>query len=126
MAIVKPSPLWLLAAMLALAMLGPLLAPYDPLATNVAHALEPPSTGHWFGTDQLGRDILSRVLAAARLDLAIAFSAVALAFVAGTTMGAVCGFFGGLARSGGRTAHRCADGLPALRSRHGDGGGARQ
>jgi len=81
--------------LLLLALLGPSIAPYDPLATNVRQALEAPSAAHWFGTDQLGRDIFSRVLVAARLDLAIAVSAVALSFVVGNTIGAACGFVGG-------------------------------
>ncbi|MGE0613650.1 MAG: hypothetical protein AB7O70_15015, partial [Hyphomicrobiales bacterium] len=50
---------------------GPLIAPYDPLATDAAKALQPPSWDHWFGTDQLGRDVLSRVIVATRLDLMI-------------------------------------------------------
>jgi peptide/nickel transport system permease protein len=87
--------LWPLATLLVLALLGPELAPRDPLATDVAHALSPPGPPHWFGTDQLGRDILSRVLAAGRLDLAIAFVAVALSAAAGATIGAICGFTGG-------------------------------
>ena len=48
-------------------MLGPAIAPYDPLASNVGPALQPPSTAHWFGTDALGRDIFSRVVVATRL-----------------------------------------------------------
>ncbi len=80
---------------LGCAILGPMLAPYDHLQTNGAMALKPPSWQHWFGTDQLGRDVFSRVLVAARLDLAIAFSAVVIAFVIGSFLGAVAGFFGG-------------------------------
>src|SRR6476620_5164054 len=56
----------------ACAVFGPLIAPYDPLASNTTSALQAPSAKHWFGTDQLGRDILSRVMVAARLDLGIA------------------------------------------------------
>ncbi|MBL8675381.1 MAG: ABC transporter permease [Rhodospirillales bacterium] len=77
------------------ALLGPALAPYDPLATNTALALKPPSAAHWFGTDQLGRDIFSRVLVATRLDLAIALSSVALAFMLGAVSGVAAGYFGG-------------------------------
>ena len=87
--------LWPLIALIVAALVGPEFAPRDPLATDVAHALTPPSAAHWFGADQLGRDILSRVLAAARLDLAIAFAAVAFSAAVGVTIGAVSGFLGG-------------------------------
>lgn len=77
------------------ALFGPLLAPFDPLATNTAKALQPPSAAHWFGTDALGRDIFSRVLVATRLDLGIAFAAVILTFAIGALSGIAAGFFGG-------------------------------
>ena len=78
-----------------LALAGPWLAPYDPLATNTAMALQPPSAAHWFGTDALGRDILSRTLVATRLDLGIAVAAVAASFVVGIPLGLAAGYFGG-------------------------------
>lgn len=78
-----------------LALLGPWLAPYDPLATNVANALKPPTWEYPFGTDHLGRDVLSRVIVATRLDLGIAVSAVALSFLVGSALGAAAGFWGG-------------------------------
>lgn len=78
-----------------LAIFGPLIVPYDPLASNASQTLKPPSWDHWFGTDQLGRDVFSRVLVATRLDLAIAVSAVAISFVLGSVLGALAGFFGG-------------------------------
>jgi peptide/nickel transport system permease protein len=77
------------------AVVGPSLVPYDPLASDTASALKPPSASHWFGTDQLGRDILSRIVVATRLDLGIAVASVALAFGAGTLMGIAAGYFGG-------------------------------
>ena len=77
------------------AVFGPSVAPYDPLATNAAAALQSPSWSHWFGTDQLGRDVFSRVLAAARLDLMISVAAVALSFVIGAAIGSMAGYFGG-------------------------------
>ena len=80
-----------------LALLGPWIAPYDPLASNSSVALKPPSAAHWFGTDALGRDILSRIVVAARLDFGIAVSAVAASFVIGSTLGSLAGFFGGWA-----------------------------
>ena len=85
----------LFAVFLAVAVLGPAIAPYDPLASNTAQALSGPSFHHWFGTDQLGRDILSRVIVATRLDLGMAIIAVALAFTGGTLLGLMAGFFGG-------------------------------
>jgi peptide/nickel transport system permease protein len=77
------------------AALGPALAPYDPLASDTAVALSGPSAAHWFGTDQLGRDIFSRILVATRLDLGIAATAVALAFGIGTLLGLSAGYVGG-------------------------------
>ena len=79
-----------------MAVLGPALAPYDPLATRASHTLQPPSRAHWFGTDQVGRDILSRVMVATRLDFAISLAAVALSFAVGSLAGSCAGFFGGL------------------------------
>ena len=77
------------------AIFGPTLAPYDPLATDAASALQPPSAAHWFGTDNLGRDVFSRALVATRLDLLISVAAVALSFVAGSVLGAAAGYWGG-------------------------------
>ncbi|MBN8182786.1 ABC transporter permease [Roseibium aggregatum] len=77
------------------AVLGPALVPYDPLQTNAANALQAPSWSHWFGTDNLGRDVFSRVIVATRLDLIISVSAVALSFVIGSVFGAVAGYRGG-------------------------------
>jgi peptide/nickel transport system permease protein len=77
------------------AVFGPLIAPYDPLASDVAAKLQAPSMHHWFGTDEYGRDILSRVMVAARLDLGIAIFSVALVFALGGLSGVAAGFFGG-------------------------------
>jgi peptide/nickel transport system permease protein len=77
------------------AIFGPWIAPYNPLQTNAAMALKPPSAAHWFGTDSLGRDIFSRVLVATRLDLGIAFASVILTFAIGALAGIAAGFFGG-------------------------------
>ncbi|MCR5942741.1 ABC transporter permease [Ochrobactrum sp. XJ1] len=71
------------------------ITPYDPLATNAARAMQGPSWAHWAGTDQLGRDILSRLIIAAQIDLFIAFSAVLLSFSFGTVIGAISGYFVG-------------------------------
>lgn len=78
-----------------LALFGPSLVPHDPLASNAAVALQPPSGEHWFGTDSLGRDIFSRTIVATRLDLGIAVAAVAVSFVLGMPLGLAAGFFGG-------------------------------
>ncbi|MGB3495782.1 MAG: ABC transporter permease [Elainellaceae cyanobacterium] len=87
---------FLLFALLALfALLGEAIAPYDPLASNAAIALQAPTPAHWFGTDQLGRDVLSRVMVATRLDLGIAVSAVLLSFVVGSVLGVAAGYYGG-------------------------------
>jgi peptide/nickel transport system permease protein len=85
----------LLGAIALAAVLAPWIVPYDPLATNVAAALHPPSASHWFGTDAVGRDLFSRVLVATRLDLAIAAAAVALSFAIGAAAGTVAGYLGG-------------------------------
>ena len=85
----------LFALIAILAIFGPLITPYDPLATNAAHTLKPPSLDHVFGTDHLGRDVFSRVIAATRLDLGIAVSAVALSFLMGSMLGCSAGFWGG-------------------------------
>ncbi len=84
----------LFAFFILLALVGPWIVPYDPLATNTALALKPPSMANWFGTDAVGRDILSRVIVATRLDFGIAISAVALSFVLGIALGLAAGFFG--------------------------------
>jgi peptide/nickel transport system permease protein len=80
-----------------LALFGPYVAPHDPLASDAAHALQPPDAQYWFGTDQLGRDLLSRIIVATRIDMGIAVASVALALVAGTAMRLVAGYFGGWA-----------------------------
>jgi peptide/nickel transport system permease protein len=85
----------LFAIIVLCAVFGPLITPYDPLASDVVAKLQPPSIHHWFGTDEYGRDILSRVMAATRLDLAIAVFSVALVFALGGLSGVAAGFFGG-------------------------------
>jgi peptide/nickel transport system permease protein len=85
----------LFVLLVVLAAAGPWLVPYDPLASNTAEALRPPSRAHWFGTDQLGRDLLSRVVVATRLDLTISICAVMIAFAVGSAAGVTGGFYGG-------------------------------
>src|ERR1700712_4147454 len=86
----------IILALLALcAIFGPSIAPYDPLTTSATTKLARPSALHPFGTDALGRDILSRVIVATRLDLGMAVSAVALSFVAGLAARATARSFRG-------------------------------
>ena len=79
------------------ALAAPLIAPYGPDAQNLSLALKGPSGAHLFGTDQFGRDVLSRVIYSARLDLQIAFIATIFCFVLGTLLGLIGGYFGGAA-----------------------------
>src|SRR6201995_1218439 len=85
----------LLIVIVFAALFGPYVVPYDPLASDTAVALKPPSAAHWFGTDQLGRDIFSRVIVATRLDTFIAVASVALVFLMGGLAGIAAGYFGG-------------------------------
>ena len=80
------------------AALAPVLAPYDPIAQQdiVRTGYLPPSSEHLFGTDQFGRDVLTRMLYGARISLSIGLIAVAIAITLGTLIGAVAGYFGGL------------------------------
>ena len=83
------------AVLIFVGIFGPWIVPYDPIASNVQNALMPPSAAHWAGTDQLGRDVFSRIIVAAQLDLAIAVSAVGISFAIGAVVGALCGYVGG-------------------------------
>ncbi len=83
------------ALILVIAFVGPFMVPYDPLATDAVNSFAPPSWSHWFGTDQVGRDIFSRTVVATRLDLLISVVAVMLSLVLGTAVGCVAGYFGG-------------------------------
>jgi peptide/nickel transport system permease protein len=85
----------LLIVIVFAALFGPYIVPHDPLASNTMQALKPPSAANWFGTDQLGRDIFSRVVVATRLDLFIAVASVALVFAMGGLAGIAAGYFGG-------------------------------
>ena len=77
------------------ALFGPYIVPHDPLASDTVAALKPPSAAHWFGTDQLGRDVFSRVIVATRLDFIIAIASVVLVFLMGGLAGVAGGIFGG-------------------------------
>jgi peptide/nickel transport system permease protein len=80
------------------AIFGDFVTPYDPLGRpeDILNRLQPPSAEHWFGTDQLGRDVLSRVLAGSRQVLTVSLAAVVLGTVLGTTVGLLVGYFGGI------------------------------
>src|SRR4029078_7243475 len=86
----------LLIVILFAAVFGPYVVPYDPLASDTSAALKAPSAAHWFGTDQLGRDIFSRVIVATRLDVFIAVASVALVFLIGGLGGIAGGYCGGV------------------------------
>ena len=78
------------------ALFGEHFVPYDPLADDIINALSPPSAGHWFGTDQIGRDVFSRVIVGSRDILTVAPLATLLATVAGTALGLIIGYFRGI------------------------------
>jgi len=82
---------------LACALFGSQITPYDPIFDQTSDISEGPSTEHWFGTDRLGRDVLSRVIAGSRDILLIAPAAVLLATILGTTLGLITGYFRGIA-----------------------------
>jgi peptide/nickel transport system permease protein len=77
-----------------MALLAPVLAPYDPAALDLTHRLAGPSAAHWLGTDELGRDILSRAIFGARLSLTVAISVVGLSFLLGLIFGGIAGYYG--------------------------------
>jgi peptide/nickel transport system permease protein len=85
----------LILAFFAMALFGPMLAPYDPESQNLDHLLELPSRAHLLGTDENGCDLLSQLLFGARLAAAISLSVVALCMAVGTAVGTIAGYFGG-------------------------------
>lgn len=87
----------ILSLMIAGAVFAPWLSSYDPLAQYPANTLQPPSLAHPFGTDNFGRDMFSRVLHGARIDLRVGVIAVIMPFVIGIVLGSVSGYFGGWA-----------------------------
>ncbi|HEX5528488.1 MAG TPA: ABC transporter permease [Methylomirabilota bacterium] len=83
-------------AIVAMAVLAPVLAPYDPIAQGVGKPFERPSTAHWAGTDSFGRDIMSRIIYGARVALVVGIVAVLLAMIIGVTLGLISGYYGGI------------------------------
>ena len=94
----SPATAWgltVVVALIAMALLAPVIAPFDPYGTDPRASLQPPSGQHWFGTGIFGEDILSRVIYGARRDLVIALGAVSIALVSGCLLGAVAGYWEG-------------------------------
>ena len=87
----------ILTVLVLVALLAPLIAPQDPLAQNLYDRLQPPSANHWLGTDDFGRDILSRIGYGARISLRIGLVAISLALAGGTLLGLIAGYRGGVA-----------------------------
>ena len=86
----------LVVLLVLVALLAPLLAPYDPTTVDVSVSLEPPSPAHWLGTDDLGRDVLSRTIWGSRISLSVGLIAVAIGLGVGVSLGLVAGYLGGL------------------------------
>jgi peptide/nickel transport system permease protein len=86
----------ILACILAFALLGPFLVPFDPARTGVGPAMAPPGFPHLMGTDELGRDVMSRAAGGLRVSLLVGFGAAGAATLLGLLVGGVAGFFGGL------------------------------
>ena len=88
--------LTIIVLFIALSLLAPLLAPYDPATQNLGNRLAFPSAEHWFGTDELGRDILSRILYGGRVTLGMVIAVVVLVAPIGLAIGCIAGYFGGI------------------------------
>jgi len=87
--------LFFIAFLALIAIFGPFITPYNPIETNMANALRGPSAAHWFGTDQLGMDIFSRVIAGTRISLTVGLLAVSIALTTGVMLGSIAGYVGG-------------------------------
>ena len=85
----------LVGLVLLAAIFAPYVAPYSPLDFDVVDMLQPPSGAHWLGTDELGRDVLSRAIFAARISMQVALIAVTVGLVFGTLIGMTAAYFGG-------------------------------
>lgn len=98
-------------AAIVFAIFAPRLAPYDPIVQNTSALLVPPTPAHWLGTDELGRDTLSRLIFGARASLGVALGATAIALVCGLVVGLIAGYRGGWVES---VLMRMMDGLLAF------------
>ena len=90
------APAILLVCLVAAALAAPALAPYPPDRIDLVHLRQAPSAAHWFGTDDLGRDVLARVLYGARVSLSVGLLSAAIAGALGVAIGGVAGYFGGV------------------------------
>jgi len=77
------------------AIFSPVIAPYDPIKVNVIDSLQPPNMNHWLGTDDLGRDVLSRVMWGSRVSLSVGVISVSIGLLFGTSLGLAAGYLGG-------------------------------
>lgn len=87
--------LGIIMTFLVLALFAPIISPYDPVQQDLSSAIQPPSGEHWFGTDQLGRDIATRLMYGTRISLLIGVLAVAIGLAIGLPLGMVAGYYGG-------------------------------
>ncbi|MHB8062233.1 MAG: nickel transporter permease [Ruminiclostridium sp.] len=87
--------LCIIVFLLLVAILGSVIMPYDPNLSDMTKSFLQPNAQHWFGTDQLGRDIFSRIIAGTRISLTVGLSAVAIALTIGVVLGSIAGYFGG-------------------------------
>ncbi len=99
-----------LAVLVLAALLAPWISPYDPYKLSIMNRLKAPSAAHWFGTDDFGRDVLSRVIHGGRLSLTVGFAAVLLSSVLGIALGLIAGFF----RSADKFVSRLIDAMMAF------------
>ncbi|MFK0683401.1 ABC transporter permease [Ochrobactrum sp. BD67] len=88
--------LFIIVAFVVLSLAAPLLAPYDPSVQDLGNRLSAPTASHWFGTDELGRDILSRILYGGRVTLGMVIAVVILVAPIGLFIGCIAGYFGGI------------------------------
>lgn len=88
--------LFIIVAFVVLSLAAPLLAPYDPSIQDLGNRLSAPTAAHWFGTDELGRDILSRILYGGRVTLGMVIAVVILVAPIGLFIGCIAGYFGGI------------------------------
>ena len=85
----------MLVILIIVALFAPFLTPYDPLETNYLNRFQSPNGSHWFGTDELGRDILTRVMYGTRISLTVGLIAVTISCIAGCILGSIAGYYGG-------------------------------
>lgn len=86
----------IVTVLIIIAIFAPYIAPYDPVKINIIHRLSPPSETHLFGTDRLGRDILSRIIYGTRITLQVGIITVTIALIFGIILGTAAGYYGGI------------------------------